>query len=65
MYVCAPHACLVPAEAERSHQVPLGLELQLVVSWKSNLGRLEECPVLLNTEPFQMLTPLHTQARFC
>ena len=32
MYIYVPHECLVPTEARRGHQIPLELELQVVVS---------------------------------
>jgi hypothetical protein len=55
MYVCAPYTCLVPIEVRKESQVPGieirdGCELQCEF-WGSNLGRLDEQPVLGVTEP--------------
>lgn len=54
LYVCAPHECLVPAEARSGHwilvmEVTDGYELQC--GWELNLRLLEEQLVLLTAEP--------------
>lgn len=38
LYVCAPHACLVPAEARNRASDPLELELQIVLSHHVGAG---------------------------
>lgn len=38
MYVCTPCMCLKPTEVRRGHQIPLDLELQMVVSCHMGAG---------------------------
>lgn len=38
MCVCALHACLVLMESRRGHQIPLKLELEMVVSHPVGAG---------------------------
>lgn len=68
MYVCVPHACLVPTEARRKHRVPLtgitdGCE-PLCGCWELNPGLLEEEAVLYSIA-FVCVSVLHQHMLFC
>lgn len=38
MYICRPHACLVPIKVRRGHSISLELELQIVVRHYGDAG---------------------------
>lgn len=75
MYVCVPHACLVPTRAKRGPRVPQsgvtdGVE-PLWGPWESNTGPPREHPLFLTAEPsryykraFKIIPPLSCQGLY-